>query len=104
MTKFSLSIEIPSPKLRLKNCPAKHPVIAILARPHLATEAFVIVSPTEFPHARIVRPRYEVGMLNISPTSPNTSINTFEIQFTQKIAIKKPQRANKRMNFGGFCD
>jgi len=55
--RFCLSIEIPRPRLRLKNYPAKQPVIAILARPHLATDAFVIVSPTEFPHARIVKPR-----------------------------------------------
>jgi len=55
--KFYLSIAIPIPRLILKNCPAKQPVIAILASPHLATAALVIVSPTELPQARIVSPK-----------------------------------------------
>lgn len=102
MTRFSFSIEIPKPRLKLKNWPAKHPVIAILANPLLATEAFVIVSPTELPHARIVRPKYDVGILNISPISPNTSMRILEIQFTQKIAIKNPHRAKSNINLGGL--
>ena len=102
VARFDFKKASPKPRLRLKYCPAKQPVIAILARPLLATDAFVIVSPTEFPQARIVRPRYASGIPHISPISPSKSIKTLDIKLIQPMATKNPHKAKRSINHGGF--
>lgn len=50
---------IPKPTLKLKNAPEKHPVIAIIPNPILASFVLTNKSQIEFPNAKIVIPKYE---------------------------------------------
>ena len=50
---------IPNPTFKLKNAPAKQPVIAIIPSPILANWVFTKKSQAEFPNAKNVMPKYD---------------------------------------------
>ena len=50
---------IPNPMFKLKNAPAKQPVIAIIPNPILASSVLTKKSQAEFPKAKNVIPKYE---------------------------------------------
>mmetsp|Transcript_12809 Transcript_12809/g.18256 ORF Transcript_12809/g.18256 Transcript_12809/m.18256 type:complete len:115 (+) Transcript_12809:403-747(+) len=62
----------PSPSRMLKTGPAKHAVIAMLARPFLAMVMLAERSPMEFPQASMVSPMMEFGILKTTPRKVRT--------------------------------
>ena len=100
---ISLNKLTPSPKNRLNNGPAMHPVRAIFAYPFFATDELATMSPTELPHARTVIPKKDWFMLSTIPSMVNRSIKMLATHHIQTSDIRKHKNAYKVMNLLGAC-
>jgi hypothetical protein len=60
-----------NPTSILKIGPAKQAVIAMFAKPLRAIVMSAVKSDMLFPHARIVKPMMELGILQTTPTNSN---------------------------------
>ena len=82
----------PVPTSRLKDGPAKHPVVAMSGMPLRAIARFADRSPILLPHDRTVRPRIVEGILLIVPANWSNPTRASAILSIQVAAMKNPYR------------
>jgi hypothetical protein len=82
----------PVPINKLKDGPAKHPVVAMSGIPFLAMARFAERSPMLLPHDRTVRPRIVDGILLIVPANWSNPTRASAILSIHVAAMKNPYR------------
>ncbi len=80
----------PVPTSRLKDGPAKHPVVAISGIPLRAMARFADRSPMLLPHDNTVRPRMVEGILLIVPANWSNPTRASAILSIHVAAMKNP--------------
>lgn len=87
-------IEAPKPIRILNIGPAILPVTAISPNPFLVIATLAVISPRQFPHAKIVSPNSALGSLVINPISLNISIMQLDAKLIHTMLITKLRMAN----------